>query len=778
MSTDGPNEGTQPWLGTPWEGLDVLVLAPTPTHPIDAGNRRRIYFINLALQRAGARITYVHYPAEGDWRERTPPGSIAAMARQWHEVHTVPVTRTLHDRARGEDHTIDEWWDPAIGDMLRWLFRTHRFHVFIVNYAWLSKAFEFCPTGVLRILDTHDRFSGRRELLARHGIAPEFFHTTVEEERIALDRADVVWSIKPEEAAFFRSITARVVVNIPHSEPLVHGLRPRLRGPVVRFGIVGAANSINERNLRAFLAEAEATIRRTLLPCEFVIGGSICELLADVGKPWLRLLGRVADMADFYAAVDVVLAPVEFSTGLKIKVGEALCHGKAVVALAHAFEGYPARHPLHTLASLGEMLRACRRIVNDPRLIDELESASAEATLAVSRELAEGLEASIAERWRLPPGFCVVVGAAELYPGSLVVDHVREVVQYVGHLERIIVFVTDGAAPPDLAALRAVAETATLVVTPALAAALGRATCEALGPAAVHVRTLRDLLREAHEAFWFASIPPAWRPPAKPRAARAYLSCDSLLQSAEPSALPQFLGLLRRTFSEVVVLSRRGEPGLAGPGLASWGHRVPLLWRGDRSLVLAALRQRQSERVVLLADDLADPLLRLVVELVLKLSSRPIDVVLPDRQCPPPHSAMAEVLAPCPEARHRLCLRPLGGCFRPNPHAPTEPALVLDLARDPSMDAAREVFDLAEVARAELFTGAVPPVHGAWREPAGAAGLFESVLLVERLLTEAGRIHALRQRRSYWKSRINDPGWTWIWAEVKELVETAWVQKM
>ena len=179
MSTEGANQDLQPWPGTPWEGLDVLVLAPTPTHPLDAGNRRRIYFINQALSRAGARITYVHYPAEGDWRMRTPPGSIAAMARQWYEVHTVPVTRSLHDFARGEDHTIDEWWDPAIGDMLSWLFRTHRFHVFIVNYAWLSKAFEFCPAGTLEILDTHDRFSGRRELLARHGIAPEFFHTTV-----------------------------------------------------------------------------------------------------------------------------------------------------------------------------------------------------------------------------------------------------------------------------------------------------------------------------------------------------------------------------------------------------------------------------------------------------------------------------------------------------------------------------------------------------------------------------------------------------------------------
>ena len=46
------------------------------------------------------------------------------------------------------------------------------------------------------MLETHDSFSGRRETFEAHGIAPEFFYTTLERERVAFDRADLVVAIK------------------------------------------------------------------------------------------------------------------------------------------------------------------------------------------------------------------------------------------------------------------------------------------------------------------------------------------------------------------------------------------------------------------------------------------------------------------------------------------------------------------------------------------------------------------------------------------------------
>ena len=64
---------------------------------------------------------------------------------------------------------------------LEWLFARKNFNVLFVNYTFFSKAFEYAPRGVLGMLDTHDIFSGRREIFEGYGVEPEFFYTTAEQ---------------------------------------------------------------------------------------------------------------------------------------------------------------------------------------------------------------------------------------------------------------------------------------------------------------------------------------------------------------------------------------------------------------------------------------------------------------------------------------------------------------------------------------------------------------------------------------------------------------------
>ena len=59
-------------------------------------------------------------------------------------------------------------------------------------------------------------------------------------------------------------------------------------------------------------------------------------------------------MDQLYEQVDAVLAPMSFSTGLKIKIGEALAAGLPIISHAHAFEGYPATHAFHQCAKCSQ----------------------------------------------------------------------------------------------------------------------------------------------------------------------------------------------------------------------------------------------------------------------------------------------------------------------------------------------------------------------------------------------------------------------------------------
>jgi len=66
-----------------WNGLNVVVLSPTPSYPLDAGNRRRVFHLTQSLRDLGARIVFVHYPSEGEWRKGVPAAAVAAMSAQW-----------------------------------------------------------------------------------------------------------------------------------------------------------------------------------------------------------------------------------------------------------------------------------------------------------------------------------------------------------------------------------------------------------------------------------------------------------------------------------------------------------------------------------------------------------------------------------------------------------------------------------------------------------------------------------------------------------------------
>lgn len=57
--------------------------------------------------------------------------------------------------------------------------------------------------------------------------------------------------------------------------------------------------------------------------------------------PDVKLLGPLPSPVDFYRRVDIVLSPVRRGGGMKVKIAEALAHGRPVVAVPEAVEGFP-----------------------------------------------------------------------------------------------------------------------------------------------------------------------------------------------------------------------------------------------------------------------------------------------------------------------------------------------------------------------------------------------------------------------------------------------------
>ncbi|MGL5938806.1 MAG: glycosyltransferase [Waterburya sp.] len=424
------------------DGVDILVLSPTPTYPLDYGNRKRIFYVCRQLKDRGAKIHFLHYP--GEWRSKTPYDAMHIMAQQWDSFHLVSPTRYLHQAAQGEDHTIDEWWDYSIGDYLKYLFERNYFDVFIVNYTYLSKALEFAPSHVYKILDTHDQFSDRRKLLESQGISPEFFYTTSEQEAIALERADLVWAIKEQEAEFFRSIASTPVITVPHIEPQRSIQRKYIDADTdyLVLGMIGGRNSINVSNTRAFLEQAIPKFRKYLAPIKIKLAGSMCADLSDLeGKAAIQLMGRIENVEDFYAAIDVAVVPMTFSTGLKIKAVEALTTGLPLIAHKHALEGIPLTHPYHQCESIDEIVEHCLDIAFDPILLPDLAKATHESYQAMGEEVDGAINNTVIKLSKAKPYTVIVLNEAFFNQKSYIYEHTVQTVYYLKHLTEIIYYV-------------------------------------------------------------------------------------------------------------------------------------------------------------------------------------------------------------------------------------------------------------------------------------------------------------------------------------------------
>lgn len=386
--------------------MEFLVLAPTPTFPPDLGGRRGIVSLHDRLRHYG-RIHFVLYGAEGEWRDGFDESAYEGMRQQWDSFHLISPTRDLHTDAHGEDHDVDEWWDPAIGDYLTWRFQRSQFHGLVVHYTWLSKALTFAPRPVHKVLYTADRFSGRREMFETRGFRREFFHLSKEGEAAAFARADTVIAVKEQEQAYFESLCGRKVITVPHHEPKMK-IASTKPGKVFRIGLIGGYNTINSENFRAFMRVAAPIFSRSFAPVRIIVAGGVCDALADFASPYAEIIGPVDRLEDFYESVDAVIIPMEWSSGIKIKYAEGVASGKPVFSTAHAAEGYPAPHPFMRCEDFEALANACVKAAFDPEVLTSMRKQSEKAWEGMKKRLETSVSLLVKRVRQASPTFLIV----------------------------------------------------------------------------------------------------------------------------------------------------------------------------------------------------------------------------------------------------------------------------------------------------------------------------------------------------------------------------------
>lgn len=213
--------------------------------------------------------------------------------------------------------------------------------IVLANHSCLGRLFEDRELfqGRLTAIITHHIESQRTadfrqaRLSVRHDAAWE-----IEQEKALLQYADILVAIQQDDAEVLRQLSPSAdVLVVPMSARLIpHNPSEQISG---RCLFVGSSIDHNVHGMTWFLREVWPLVFAKEPQATLHICGTVCDALQAFATPNVRLLGRVENLNAEYGAAHVCLIPLIAGSGLKIKLVEALSHGRACVSTSVGVQG-------------------------------------------------------------------------------------------------------------------------------------------------------------------------------------------------------------------------------------------------------------------------------------------------------------------------------------------------------------------------------------------------------------------------------------------------------
>jgi hypothetical protein len=370
----------------------TIALAHVLPFPPCAGNEYRIHQLLSWLQSIGHEIHLLLSPLPGDvWapkmvqraltqhpnlilcerdgtlRYQSEHAQVRSMLKGLAGLSPAVVPPSVADGAATARRLagVEQTFCPDyLVDLLLRLEKVLQPDMVIANYIFTSRCLPLLGDRVLKVIDTHDVFSTKRQKVVRFGVSDDLAMTG-EEEGVLLRRADLILAIQPEEQGELEAIVSdRRVITAGVDFPLAKGASAPPEEPVILY--VASSNGLNTKGARDFLSLAWPLVRRAVPAARLRLVGPICDVV-DPGIEGVELLGRVERLEEVYAGARVVINPAVAGTGLKIKTLEALSNLRSIVVWPCGIDGLTpeARRLCHVAQDWYDFARTVIRLLEE-----------------------------------------------------------------------------------------------------------------------------------------------------------------------------------------------------------------------------------------------------------------------------------------------------------------------------------------------------------------------------------------------------------------------------
>lgn len=225
------------------------------------------------------------------------------------------------------------------GRRLKAFLKDKKFDAIIIEYIHCSYFLNFIIDGTKIILDAHDLMSERYEEFKKYNYADNLYEISRETEIEIFNAYDFVMVLcEPDYKTVSTMTNSDKTLLCPH--PVIPCPQP-IRNEVKNISFVASSYFPNSDAIIFFIKNCWPQISEKY-QVNLTIYGTICNDLRLLNNERILLKGFVNDQNHIYSDSDIIINPVRFGAGLKIKNLEALSHGLPLVTTRHGARGIEA----------------------------------------------------------------------------------------------------------------------------------------------------------------------------------------------------------------------------------------------------------------------------------------------------------------------------------------------------------------------------------------------------------------------------------------------------
>ena len=317
---------------------DIVIITDLDFWNINQGSKARILSLVLYLKNNyNVKVLYIPKPRKMTKEDKNIIQSLS-LENDVIDIESIPILHKTpyQKQLKAEYRVIKKFYDHSIANRFYTYIKTHNIDYCVFEYFNYTYLLDHVSDKTINILDTHDIVYLRAEKFKENN-AKHWFHITKEQEFTLFRKYHYLLSIQKGEYKFLnKNGFKNQNILVPHGSILVKHI---VKDTIKNIIFVAGRNDVNFKSIKWFLENIWIYYKQLFPNIALNIYGRVNQDLDHYKLLNVKTYGFVENYDDIYKHADIVINPVLFGGGLKIKSVEALCHSLPLVTTTEGASG-------------------------------------------------------------------------------------------------------------------------------------------------------------------------------------------------------------------------------------------------------------------------------------------------------------------------------------------------------------------------------------------------------------------------------------------------------